>query len=401
VCPPTPSLSIRRMSSTEISNSLNGNERFVGIDLLRIVAPVGVVLLHTYTAIGEPGSLTWMIRLRDFSLPVMVMASFFLLTVSLSRFSPSARVFVARRVKRLWIPTLGWTLIYCLAVTFVIPFLFGNESHGLPPPSIFLSGYRHLWYLQFLFLTSIVIFPMLLWFYRSPCLSEDRTTIVILAAVSLVSYSIVTSISLVDVWGDELDLNLQIFLSQSISHLPFVPIAIAFALSRSTITDQLRHRSYRLASIALAIAAAVVHLYGDHIPLTREAFAISVFVVALQPISERGFRFLAPLAANSYGIYILHFLPLQILWIVIGDRETNFSALSLLSISLCIYLGTAVTTVVLRKLPFAEYLLPTVFTTLIPRKRPTDPGSIAAVRRDGGLTTFIELRTVGALRRPD
>lgn len=113
--------------------------RFEGLDALRVFASFGIVFLHVYVSAGYPNSLDSFLKFRDFALPLMVLTSFFLLTISLMRKSEAGFAgFFSRRLKRLWLPLIVWSFVYSLTEAFVIPVLFGFAPAGeMPSPIVF------------------------------------------------------------------------------------------------------------------------------------------------------------------------------------------------------------------------------------------------------------------------
>lgn len=81
--------------------------RYEGLDAMRVASSFGFVFLHVFVSAGFPPSLEWLVRLRDFALPFLVMSAFFLLTVSLVRKPAEGFAdFFRSRVRRLWIPLI-------------------------------------------------------------------------------------------------------------------------------------------------------------------------------------------------------------------------------------------------------------------------------------------------------
>lgn len=354
------------MTSNETIQCSTEGERYAGLDVLRALGSFGVIFVHVYTAVGQPSSIYWLLKLRDFSLPVLVLSSFFLLTASLSRKPEYGFAdFFGRRAKRLWLPMVIWTAIYSLAIAFVLPGVFAVESMGLPPLAVFMTGYRHLWYLQFVFLGSLLIYPLIIFLVRKV---KDS------AWSSYKSYGALGSCAIFlmffrlyadwDAIAPEADISVQMFVSQSASYFPLIPWAAAVGLARHRIVSLFTRKTFRILSLAAVLAAAGVHLAMDNVPFTREAFAFAVFFAALQPIRRVQLKRLAPLAGNSYGIYILHFLPVQIVWILVAVKGYGFGGASVLVLTAGIYVGCFALTSALGRLPFAEWFLPTVFTAL-------------------------------------
>ena len=170
-------------------------ERRYDIDWLRIVAIIAVFLLHS-THFFDEGT-DWHVQNKDQSIAVLVfrgliniwvMELFFLLSGAASWFSlksKSGGQYLLERVKRIFVPmytvgifvllppTLYFTLVTNRGFTGTFwqmyPTYLNNViSYGFNIKSPFLFGIwpGHLWFLQFLFIMSVVLLPLLL-FLRS------------------------------------------------------------------------------------------------------------------------------------------------------------------------------------------------------------------------------------------
>jgi peptidoglycan/LPS O-acetylase OafA/YrhL len=336
--------------------------RFEGLDALRILSSFGVVFLHVYVAAGAPNSLDLLIKLRDFALPVMVLSSFFLLTRSLARRRETGFArFFRRRVERLWIPLFVWTFVYCLAATFVFPLLSGAETRAEFPSSlVFLTGYRHLWFLQFVFVASTLIY---IFFYNLSGWQTARKNSAVLCFAAVAVYAPLYYTFLRDraVWENfatEADISFGIFISQASYYVLYIPIAAAAALYDDKIRELFARAFFRRLSLIFVFAAAAAHIGIETAQQTREIFGVAVFFAALQPWRKIPFRFAQTLASYSYGIYILHFLPAQMLAILIARNYFEPGAANVLIFSVAIYFASFAAAFSLRKFFKADWLLP-------------------------------------------
>lgn len=339
--------------------------RYEGLDLLRVFSSFGVVFIHVYVSAGSPGSLDWFSKFRDFALPLMVMSSFFLLTISLMR-KPEIdfRSFFTRRLQRLWLPLVIWTLIYSLVVAFILPVLFGLETFGeLPSAVVFFTGYRHLWFLQFIFAGSLLCYPLIYLFGRERNTSQIKLSLIcfcITFLYGILFYTFLKNHTDWDSFSPEIDLNLRIFVSQASNYILYIPIAVGFGLMNRKINDLFTRPVFRLISLAFVLIAIVAHVSNSGIPLTREIYGVAVFLAALQPWRKILFNICRVLASYSYGIYILHFLSAQILWMFVVYKNLELSGAAVLGITVITYFGSFGAAVLLRKLFPAEWFLPLV-----------------------------------------
>jgi hypothetical protein len=63
------------------------------------------------------------------------------------------------------------------------------------------------------------------------------------------------------------------------------------------------------------------------------------------------------LASYSYGIYILHFFPAQILWLVVAAKNLDLDGATVLGVSVVIYFVSFAAAVLIRKLFPAHWLI--------------------------------------------
>jgi peptidoglycan/LPS O-acetylase OafA/YrhL len=336
--------------------------RYEGLDALRVVASFGIVFLHVYVAAGFPNSLWLFLKFRDFALPVMVMSSFFVLTVSLTRKPDSSfESFFSRRLKRLWIPLFVWTFVYSLSEALLFPTLLGAESFGgLPPAAVFFTGYRHLWFIQFIFVGSLIIYPLIkrLTDEQSPAQIKLSTFCFGLSILyGLLFYSFLQNYTDWDNLSPEFDMSLRIFVSQAGNYIFYIPVAVGLALGCSKINELFAHARFRRLSLAVVLITMLLHVGTNGIPLTREIYGIAVFLAALQPWRKISFSGWQTLASYSYGIYILHFFPAQILWLVVAAKNLDLDGATVLGVSVVIYFVSFAAAVLIRKLFPAHWLI--------------------------------------------
>ena len=339
--------------------------RYEGLDSLRVLSSFGIVFLHVYVSAGYPSSLDSFLKFRDFALPVMVMLSFFVLTLSLMR-KPDVDFghFSVGRLKRLWIPLIIWTFIYSLLTMFVIPFLFGWESFGdLPSPAVFFTGYRHLWFLQFIFIGSLFCYPLVYWLIGERNLPQIKLSLLCFCATFLYGflfYLFLKDYTDWDNFSSETDISLKIFVSQAGNYILYIPLAIGTALLSDKINDLFARTAFRAASVVLVLIAMAIHITTSDVLLTREIYGVAVFLAALQPWGKIPFSVWHTLASYSYGIYILHFFLAQLLWVFVAYKNLELSGAAVLTITVVIYFASFAAAILIRKLFPVDYFLPLV-----------------------------------------
>ena len=347
--------------------------RYEGLDGLRVAASFGIVFLHVTVAAGSPNALELFLKFRDSALPLMVMASFFLLTVSLTRKPDGGFAgFFSRRLKRLWLPLIVWSFVYSLTEAFVIPVLFGFAPAGeMPSPIVFFTGYRHLWFLQFIFVGSLLIYPFICWLNgeRKPARAKLSFFCFCLTFLyGFLFYSFLKNYTDWDSFSPETDGNLKLFISQAGNYILYIPIAVGCGLMRGRINDLFARAAFRRLSLAVVLVAMAIHVGTNGVPFTKEIYGIAVFLAALQPWKKIPSRTLQTLASYSYGIYILHFLPVQILWMFVAYRNFEPGGAAVFGITVIVYFTSLAAAALIRKLFPAEWLLP-----LVPISRASEP----------------------------
>lgn len=336
--------------------------RYEGLDALRILCSFGVVFFHVYIAMGSPVSLDLSIKLRDFALPVMVLASFFLLTKSLMRKRESGScAFFGCRVKLLWLPLIIWTFFYCSALTFVFPHFWGAGARPeFPSPIVFLIGYRHLWYLQFAFVASAIVY-LFLTVSAKLRISTAKLAYACFAAsliYGVLYYSTIKNYAVWDSFASEFDISFGIFISQGSYYTMYIPTAVGLALISDRIKEWSAWFAARRFLLGIALIAGAFHIGTNEFVRTREIYSLTVFLLAIQPWGKIRFGFMRTLAKYSYGVYILHFFFAQVLEIFVSWNYLEQSAANVFGWTIIIYLICFGAAFLIGKLFNAEWVLP-------------------------------------------
>jgi peptidoglycan/LPS O-acetylase OafA/YrhL len=340
-------------------------QRYEGLDAFRGLAAFGVVWLHSAATPGNitGESIAWL-KLRDFSLPLIVMSSFFVLTISMLR-KPESKFssFFTTRFKRLWLPLFIWTSVYCLMWAFVMPIVFGWENFGqVPSIDVFFSGYMHLWFLQFIFLGSLIVYPLLRWLRSKN--EAERIKISILFFLAAAFYSIVFKL-LIETAQQTLLLynpsrSLLIFTVQSSKYAFFIPIAVGLGLLSNKINSLYKLNVVRICSLITVLLSLIAHVTLGYNSLTAPMYGIAAFMAALQPWKRISFRLVYISAAYSYGIYILHFFLCEILHLLVDSGKHEFNSAAIFSISIFFYVLSFGAAVLLRKMIPVDWFIPLV-----------------------------------------
>ncbi len=132
--------------------------RLTGLDAARLIAAAAIVWLHGMAINPAYGSVA---DLGRFAVPFFTVSATALMVDSLRR-KPDVRFFgyLVRRFQRLYCPFLAWTVIYFLLRD--AKFLAKGRGEFVPigPYLLIIGSTHHLWFLPFLFATSVLLFPL-------------------------------------------------------------------------------------------------------------------------------------------------------------------------------------------------------------------------------------------------
>lgn len=351
--------------------------RYDGLDLFRGLSMFSVVLLHVHVLSGGDAS-DVLLLLRDFAFPGLIMGSFFVMAVAFDR-RPS-RPFgelVRARVMRLLVPSLVWSYLYWMGWWMVRPWLLGQPT-VLPPLSLALTSYMHLWFLHLVFVITVAWAPVLGWVARGQL---PRWPVVAACAALMLAYPIWLEPALLAIAASITERaspggaypapDLRQCIKLMAPFLAYIPAGIAIGLAHRTIRGWYSAPAFRAGTVVAAVVAMVVHVLALQGPLSREAYAIAVFIAVLRPIQPRPFVWARALARWSFVVYILHFAGAIVFtsalhWSGIPRTEITsiFGALMIVGASL----GAGV---ILRRLLPVDWLLPLV--AVAPKPAPASP----------------------------
>jgi len=261
-------------------------QRVVSIDLLRIVAAVGIIWFHTegapYRQIGYA------------ALPMFLLLFFALIT----RQAPacSTRHFLKRRWDRLLKPWLFWSAVYGVArLTHAASTRDLTSLANLLSPETLLAGtYIHLWYLPYAFMSGLLIHAL-----NRPISKVSSNPLVVLAAtaVGVLTLAVCTSDRHTSAWVPPLP--------QWAFGLAAIPLGLA--VGRSLAIPSPRARALHLAGISVATTAAGLIAIPFHVASGFIPYGLAVALVCLAcGWRVRGNGFVAAVAPLTFGIYLVH-----------------------------------------------------------------------------------------------
>jgi peptidoglycan/LPS O-acetylase OafA/YrhL len=341
---------------------VSSSSRYIGLDLFRVVAIYGVVLYHFYSIAGSHPSLHWLIRLRDCTFPFFVISSFFVLTISFERNQErSFREFFLRRFLRIWIPFIIWTVLYLGFWNVFAPLIRREPINWHSSLAMLLSGYSHLWFLQFIFIGSLLLFPLLRFFTRNKQFYWQFSLLCFTTGLLLMFFLRPLLIDHINCgWLPQLDGNLRGFIERTINYLPYIPLAIGIGLLADEIVALYRRRLFRTLTLLAVAVWMCIYLGIPAIPFNREVYSLVVFVALLRPLAKFSFRSLCTIAEYSYAIYILHMWILLITVSVLYRAGIGKTAGIVITGSIIIFGLSLLISALLRKLFPWDWFLPSI-----------------------------------------
>lgn len=337
--------------------------RYDGLDVFRSLGIYGVVVIHFSQVLDLPSTpaLELVIRLRDCSFPIIVLTSFFVMTRSLMA-RPDRRFgsFAANRFTRLAVPCFIWTALYWVMFEVAGP-LGRGASPSWPPLTIWLTGFVHLWFLQFLFLGSVAAFPVIRFIVARPRLNRVFAAgfVAAAAAYGLWGRQHLTEHAL-SVWINLADDSLRVAATKSVAWGKYIPVGIAMAFLADSIDAWYRRPVFRAATLVAAASAMWLHVSSAAPEVSRSLYSLAVFVVLLRPWPPGSLDWLRPAAKYSYPVYIIHPAVAQAVLLAFALGLVPSSLPMLLPGSVAVFALSGVAAAVLRKAVPADWFLPLV-----------------------------------------
>lgn len=269
----------------------------VGLDAARFLAACAVVWIHA----AESASGIAFIPACRFAVPFFTASIVFLCLTGSQVTSPDTSWlhYTTKRLQRLYVPFLLWSIIYLLLRCAKHRFIPDASPIILGPATLVNGTAHHLWFLPFALVMSLLAFPLGVWLDRA---SEPLRLMVSIAAFVL---GIVISLSPYPLPMDPVGHPVSYFVNLGWDALPAALLAGGAAIALPHIASA---RVASVATIAFVVTVIVLLVRGHH-PLTAAVAGISLLAMALHVrIPESLHRSLTQLGSLSLGIYLIHVL---------------------------------------------------------------------------------------------
>ena len=337
--------------------------RYEGLDAFRALGIFGIVLFHVYHAGGQAWSpaIDGVMRARACSMPVVILISFFVITRSVLR-DPERPFsgFVSRRFWRIGAPCLIWTAIYW-AIWHVAGPVFRGGAPAWPPATLWLSGFEHLWFLQFLLVGAIGVFPLVRFVSRHPRVRWPAAAACVAAAAAYAVWGRpYVFFQITHSWIEQADTSLRVAFRQSSAHAHFVPLGVAAALAGDAIARWHARGLFQALAAAALAATFVVHMTRALPGVSRVLYSSALFLVLLGPWRPGWLAWLRPAVRYSYPIYIIHF---ALAWGASGwlaSEGLTATLPGLLAAGVAVFVASGLLAAALRQVVPADWFLPLV-----------------------------------------
>jgi peptidoglycan/LPS O-acetylase OafA/YrhL len=279
------------------------------MDAWRLLAMMAIVWLHT-TSNYPPNAA----NLGRFGVPFFTAAAMFLMLRSARR-KPDQRFadFAARRARRLYVPFLGWDVIYFVASNAKRHWV-SHQPVLRPQISMLCAGTSlQLWFLPFLLIAMLGLFPLCRWIAASP----PRARPIVAAALTGAGLCLAFVRQPGPALGNDMTPT-EYFLLMAWGTLPAVFWGLA--LSTLKMPAPSGRRVVAVFGLLVLVAATAAVLIGGRSVLLENLAGIGALAAALMPGDWNWLRWPAKWGRDAYGIYLAHVLFVEAIFAVVALR---------------------------------------------------------------------------------
>jgi peptidoglycan/LPS O-acetylase OafA/YrhL len=277
-------------------------DRLHGVEAARFLAILGVVWFH---AIQSPQLAPSGVLGRS-SVGFFTLAAMLFLVQSVNRRHRSIPAYTLDRLLRLGIPFVAWS-----AINLAVMFAINRAGYHIDLPTfssaLFADGGTiHLWYIPFLFVASILIYPFTLWMRNNPARRWIIFTLCIAIALSL-------DLGLFDALPKPTIPLLTRFAETTAERWSAVYWGVAFAILWFNGLNRSRLRIPLAIAGGLLLLSATIWEWNFHIIGPLKTYAgFGLLALSLAPWNYNWVRALAPLGRLTPGVYFAHMAALYI-----------------------------------------------------------------------------------------
>lgn len=265
------------------------------LDFARLLAAVSIVWLHTMRS----PQLIDSTALGRFAVPFFTAAAVFMICGSVARgCRKTLAEYTRNRFTRLYVPFLAWTAIY-LGFKWIKARVAPGQPNDFPGIDVLLSGgFYHLWFLPFVFVTSVVTFAVVRHRFGNP-VAETR-----IALLSAIVGGAIAAAPIPSQW-----IAAETWTEYWWTALPAAFGGIAIAIFMQHARESFRNSGVvALCGFAVFAAATAWTWHVGRSTLAENLAGMGFLVFALGPWQGSTIQRFASLGTLAYGIYLSHLL---------------------------------------------------------------------------------------------
>jgi peptidoglycan/LPS O-acetylase OafA/YrhL len=321
--------------------------RIQTIDAARLIAVMGIVFIHSI----ETPQLLQLDYIGTFGVPFYLFASLYFQARSFRK-NPNRRLdkYIESRAMRLYVPFLGWSLIYLLARD-----LKHSVFTNLPPLPIevwrlWVGTATHLWFLPMLMIVTIFIGVLSRFCSQYP---RVRWTIIVISALVGTVLAIVPRPD----WLNHVTNAEGAFYYNCWKTLPsvFLGLALAWWMAWQP-RELLINPAIGFAGFLMTVMMVGNQIFSGYSRVDRTLSGLGWLIAALADWRGAWVGWLARVGKHAYGIYLSHILFVEGFQAVMHHRGYGASVALDLTTAAFSFLGAVVTTLLIARTPGLRWL---------------------------------------------